>query len=198
MILQLFLDESGSKIGHGDNTGIVRMFQSPGESQVHFGKPGDNVDNNMVPITGETYPAKDTIKEADYARTSRGWYDNVWACKVDTLDEVAVALLKEGWEVSVEAQAAMKCNNLAPMLEDYLIDNGHCEVRFKKPPSEEDRRVSRSWAEGAAQLGNFDSVDEFAGKFDLVVVDDEVLMRDMGVDSEDRRVELKANIDLAD
>ncbi len=165
--------------------GLLDSGVTSEKKSVHFAAPVNTGYGKKVPIEGNTYPYKEDIKATEWEATHYNWTGEYWEVDLDTVIEVMRKLCRAADEVSVEPEVVYESESLEPWRgEIELDDGGHETFEFIMGPTEGDERVSRSWAEDAAELGNYDSVGEFAERFNFDVVDDEVLFEDIEEPSE--------------
>jgi len=159
--------------------GMVDADVSSDKGEVHFNDPARGDYGKVVPITGNTYPYKDEIKETDWEETHRRWNKQAeyWQADLDTIRRVINQVCRYCPDVTVEPEVVEESGSLKEFRGEISI--GEKETfEFLSGPNEGDERVSRSWAEDAAEVGNYDGVEDFAEQYNLNVVDDKELFDD--------------------
>lgn len=159
--------------------GLLEADIMGNQGTVHFDEPERTNYGKKVPIKGNTYPFKDDIKAADWDTTHHEWTGDYWRVDLEPVSVVVESLCEVADTVTADPEVVYQSDSLAQFRGKIEIDEDSGETfEFLRGPVEGDERVSRSWAEDAAETGNFDSVEEFADRFNFDVVDDEVLFDD--------------------
>ena len=159
------------------------------EQEVHIGDIDESVAGGACPITGNSYPYKDTIKELPYGDDGTQWTGDVWVVNPRKTTELVALLLDDGASVSLDASVLEYDEDWGVLRREILLDDEGSEVlRVMHPPYGDDNKVPESWAKSAGDLGNFDSVEEFAERFDLNIVPDEEAKEELGLDDSDDEV----------
>lgn len=143
------------------------------EKRVHFGEIGKYEGYEKVPVTGDTYPVKDNIKSTEWENTHYSWTGDVWVVDASGLREVIESVLERVDEVSAHVDTVHECGALSEFHDKVQVSKDSDDVMsFQRKPLGNKDGVPESWAKDAAKLGNFDSVDEFADRFNLEVLPD--------------------------
>lgn len=154
---------------------------------VHVGEPESTQYGKKVPLKGDTYKAKDSIKSPDWDVTHHEWTGDYWRVDLDTLNITIGALLHDGFTVTAERESVRNCDGLERWHDKVFIDENHTfEFDYSARPG--GKVVSRSRAEKMAKLANYSDVTRFCEDFDVEVRDDDELMEELGVSQDDERV----------
>lgn len=181
---------SGRQYGFGDNKSRLSADVTNTHADIHVHEPQQVDGETRCKLTGDTYPAKETIKSTEYSRTGYGWFGEFWAAYPTGLHELIPALVKDGYSVSSDQEPVQTCDGLADFHKVILMGQDNPEYFvFERGPEGDNGLVSESWAESAAELGNWDSVEAFCDRFGLEPMEDEKLMDKLGVGMDDDRVE---------
>lgn len=161
------------------NNGMIEPDIAGDDGEVHFDEPIRGDYGKVVPIRGDTYAYKDDIKSCDWDETHRKWNGDVWIADLDTIRQVVNSICRVCDDVTVHPKVVYRSDSMTEFEGKVDIDeHGKETFEFMRGPVEGDDRVSQSWAEDAARVGNYDSVEEFAEKFDFEVVPDKELFDD--------------------
>jgi len=159
-------------------TGEISVGINPTDEMhdVYIREPGSGTDDKWCKIVGDTYQHKEKIKKLDYGQVE--WTGDYWQVLEDKVTEVCSVLLIAGVDVGLDAGAVASDRDWGYLREEVELDDdlGGVEeetLRIMVPPDGPTDKVSRSWAEDATEVGNYDSVEEFAEEFGLNVESDE-------------------------
>jgi hypothetical protein len=156
--------------------GMIDADIAGDELSIHFDKPESTGYGDKVPILGDTYSVKDQIKSEDWDTTHHEWTGDYWRVDLDTVRVVINNVCRVVKAVSVDPEVVYESDSMTEFEGKIELDDGKDETfEFVLGPGGGDKRCSRSWAESAAERGNYEDVEEFAEKFNLEVVDDKVL-----------------------
>jgi len=159
--------------------GMIQPDVAGEEGVVHFDEPVRGDYGKVVPIRGDTYSFKDEIMECDWEETHRKWNGDYWQADLDTIREVINQICSFCDDVTVHKDVVEESESMAEFRGKFDIGySGDETFEFISGPQEGDGRVSMSWAEDAAEVGNYSSVEEFAEEFDFEVVPDKELFDD--------------------
>lgn len=179
--------------------GLLESGVTSEKKRVHFDSPVTSSYGKKVPIKGKTYPYKEDIKATEWENTHYDWTGEYWQVDLDTVRDVIRMVARAADEVSCDPEVVYESDSMEPWRgEIELEEEGGETFEFIMGPTEGDERVSRSWAEDAAEVGNYDSVEDFADEFNFDVVDDEVLFGDLDNPSEVGEVNGEPEADQAD
>lgn len=169
-----------------DGSGELDAYTVQDEKRAHFGDIGNYGGYpNKVPVEGDTYPIKENIKSTNWNKTKYDWTGDVWAIHIDGLRDVIEAVLERYDEVSVEVDTVHECGELSEFHDEIKTGPDSDDIlSFERKPMGDKDGVPESWAKDAARLGNFDSVEEFAERFNFNVLPDEEF--DNGSDGDDK------------
>lgn len=159
--------------------GMVEPDVQSEEGVVHFDKPKRGDFQKVVPIKGDTYSYKDDIKATEWEDTHRKWNGEYWQADCDSIRLVINKVCRVCQDVTVHPDVVEESESLKEFRGKFEIgeEDTNETFEFYTGPKEGDERVSRSWAENAAEVGNFE-FEEFVDEFNLDVVDDEELFKD--------------------
>lgn len=156
--------------------GLLEAGVTSGKKAIHFEAPENTSYGRKVPITGDTYKYKADIKDHDWNVTHHEWTGEYWRVDLDAVREVMNTVCRAAGVISADPELVYDADSLTEYEGEIELDGEGSETfEFILGVGEGDERVSRSWAEDAAELGNFGGVEEFAERFNFEVVDDEVL-----------------------
>lgn len=139
-------------------------------------KPGSGSGDDMCKISGDTYQHKKKIKKLPYGDNGSQWTGDYWEVNKNLTSDLCAVLKVVAVDVCIHSRAVVSDDGWKSLRKEIDIDDpvGSDEtLRLMAGPDSPMEGVSRSWAEDAAETGNFDSVEEFAESFGLNVIDDE-------------------------
>lgn len=159
-------------------TGSISITLEVSDSRggVEIQKPGEGCADGQCRITGNTYNAKDDIKKLPYGDDGTQWNGEVWLVNKHKVAELTAVLMKAGYSLTIDGKAVSHCDDFGELREEVDLpgdEDGTVDVMYG--PHGDNDEVSCSWAEDAADLGNYDDVETFADKFGLTIVEDEVI-----------------------
>jgi len=161
-------------------TGPINVYLEPVQNsgEVLIKAPGDDIGKNQCRIHGNTYQHKDLIKKLPYGHEGSEWTGEVWAVNKEMTTELAAVLTIAGVDVTIEGGAVAEDDGWGHLREEIeLPGDDNASIQVMVGPSGPGDKVSRSWAEDAAEKGNYDSVEEFAEQFNLDVASDEEMQK---------------------
>jgi len=156
---------------------------------VHVEEPESTQYGRKVPLTGDTYPAKEAIKRPDWDMTHHEWTGDYWRVDVGTLNVTIGSLLRDGYTVTAVRESVRGCDGLERWHDEVMMDE-NTTFRFDASVRPGSKVVSRTRAERMAELANYASVESFVKDFEIEVKDDDELMARLGVGQDDERVEV--------
>lgn len=167
--------EVGDGVELDGPTGKIRVYLEPTQEtgDVHIKEPGEDIDDDLCRIHGDTYNSKDLIKKLPYGRSGTQWNGEVWTVHKKSTADLCAVLKIAARDVTLDSRAIAHDDDWGILQEEIELDEGGNETyKVINGPSDPGQGVSRSWAEDAADLGNYDSADAFAEQFNLEIVED--------------------------
>jgi|APHM01.1.fsa_nt_gi hypothetical protein len=176
--MRLEVQESWEGVSVKGPTGRVTLDLEPTDDMhdVYVGEPGSGDSDDMCKISGETYQAKDDIKELPYGSDGTEWTGEYWQVSEDMTATLCSVLVAEGWGVAIHGKSVVADEDWDELRHEIDIDSSlHSEetLHLMAGPESPMEGVSQSWAEHAAQVGRFDSAEEFVERFGLNVIEDD-------------------------
>lgn len=159
-------------------TGDIEVDLEPTDDfhDVMVCEPGSGDGTDMCKITGKTYEHKEKIKKLPYGDDGTRWTGEWWEVNKSMVTELCAVLCIAAVDVCVHSKCVAKDEDWGSLRKRIDIDEGREEdskLRIVAGPKSPMEGVSRSWAEDAAEVGNFDDADDFAEEYGLNIIEDE-------------------------
>jgi hypothetical protein len=155
---------------------VLDCEPTDGYHDIFVGEPGSGGSDDMCKISGETYQAKDDIKELPYGSDGTEWTGEYWQVNEEATAGLCSVLIHEDWDLCIHAKAVVADESWGSLRKEVDVgDSLHTEetLHLMAGPESPMEGVSRSWAEDAAQVGKFDSAEDFADEFGLNIIEDD-------------------------
>lgn len=168
--------EIGDGVEIDGPTGAINVYLEPVQEsgEVLIKAPGEDIGDSHCRVHGRTYENKDLIKKLPYGSHGTEWTGDVWAVNKDMTTELAAVLTIAGVDLTVEAGVVAEDEDWGHLREEIDLPGDNDDtITVRVGPGGPGDKVSRTWAEEAAETGNYDSVEEFADQFNLEVASDE-------------------------
>lgn len=186
MYFEIMEHHEGEEISYGSKSITVHLEPSDDSHDIVIEEPGSGESDKHCKISGDTYPAKDDIKEIGYGNKGAEWTGEYWQCHHSRTADLATILMVRFHDVAIDAMAVAHCEGWGPLREGIEIDDsGEETYTVMQGPEGDDNHVSRSWAEDAADVGNYSSAEEFADEFGLEIVSDQQIKEEKGLTEDD-------------
>lgn len=176
MRLEVKAASSGEAVGGPKGKIVLGLEPTDEYHDIFVGKPGSGDGDDMCKVSGETYQAKDDIKELPYGSDGTEWTGEYWQVSEGATAALCSVLLHEDWDVCIHAEAVVSDESWGNLRKEIDVgDSLHTDetLHLMAGPESPMEGVSRSWAEDAAQVGKFGSAEEFADEFGLNIIEDD-------------------------
>jgi len=176
MRLEARVASSGEAVNGPQGKVVLDLEPTDDYHDIFIDEPGSGDGDDMCKISGETYQAKDDIKELPYGSDGTEWTGEYWQVNEEATAALCSVLLQEGWDVAIAAKAVISDESWGNLRKEIDVDDSlHTEetLHLMAGPESPMEGVSRSWAKDAAQVGSFESAEAFADEFGLNIIEDD-------------------------
>jgi len=188
MRLEAYIGHSGVIVDGPRGKAMLELEPTDEMHDVFIDEPGSGGADHMCAVVGNTYPVKDEIKELPYGNDGTQWNGDEWEVDEEMTATLCNVLCDEEVDLAIHAKAVVSDDDWGDLRHEIEVDDGIVEeetVRLMAGPESPMEGVSRSWAEDAAEVGGFESAEEFAEEFGLNVIEDDEAEEELGEDSDE-------------